>query len=161
VGSAKPADFAADGSQLLFNRCSATGNNVFFVVTGARVSGPNVLLNCTFEGDQGVQPHQRWATGLLVDNCRVRGGSIDLMNRGEMGSGHGWTMGWGVVWNCVADHFLVQQPPGAINWAIGSQGERKHRARPFDKTPFLPEGTYDAHGTPVAPASLYLAQLQE
>jgi hypothetical protein len=21
-------------------------------------------------------------------------GGIDLMNRGEMGSGHGWTMGW-------------------------------------------------------------------
>ena len=55
----------------------------------------------------------------------------------------------------------VQQPPGAVNWAIGSQGERKQRARPFAKEPFLPEGTFDAHGTPVAPASLYLAQLRE
>jgi hypothetical protein len=34
-------------------------------------------------------------------------------------------------------------------------------ARYFDTAPILNEGTFDAHGTPVAPASLYLAQLQE
>src|SRR5262249_22678280 len=73
--AATPADFAADGSQVLFLRCSAKGNNVFFFVTGAQATGPNVLLQCAFEGDQGIQPHQRWATGLLIDGCRVKGGS--------------------------------------------------------------------------------------
>jgi hypothetical protein len=160
-GAAKPADFAGDGSQLLFHRCTAKGNNVFFFVTGAQVIGPNVLLHCTFEGDQGIEPHQRWATGLLVDSCRVRGGAINLMNRGSMGSGHGWTIAWSVAWNCVADKLLVQDPPGAINWAIGCTGERKRRARPFAAEPLLPEGTYDSHGKAVEPASLYLAQLQE
>jgi hypothetical protein len=32
---------------------------------------------------------------------------------------------------------------------------------PFSKFPLLPEGIYDAHGTPVTPASLYLTQLAE
>ena len=32
--------------------------------------GPNVILNCTFRGQGSrVQPHMRWSTGLLVDNC--------------------------------------------------------------------------------------------
>lgn len=34
------------------------------------------------------------------------------------------------------------------------------RAMPFDKAPFLPEGTYDIHGKAVHPKSLYLAQLR-
>lgn len=44
---------------------------------------------------------------------------------------------------------------------IGGRGERARRAIPFDTIPYLPEGIYDAHGTPVTPASLYLAQLAE
>lgn len=37
--------------------------------------------------------HQRWATGLLINNCEVQDGGIDCMNRGAMGSGHGWAIG--------------------------------------------------------------------
>ncbi len=33
--------------------------------------------------------------------------------------------------------------------------------RPFGKSPNLPEGIKDSPGTPVAPQSLYLAQLAE
>ena len=160
-GSAKPADFSADGSQILFDRCSAVGTNLFYFVTGARVTGPVVLLNCAFSGGGWIQPHARWATGLLVDNCRVPEGGIDFMNRGEMGSGHGWTIGWAVAWNCVAKEFTIQQPPGAANWAIGCQGERRTAVMPFGHPPALPEGLFDSHGKPVAPASLYLAQLRE
>ena len=83
------------------------------------------------------------------------------MNRGSMGSGHGWAIGWTVAWNCKARSFLNQQPPGSANWVIGSIGEKQKRAIPFNTEPFLPEGIYDAHGTPVTPASLYLAQLAE
>lgn len=160
-GAAKPADLNGSGTQLLFNRCSITGDNLFFFGTGAKVTGPVVLLNCIFRGNGWIQPHQRWATGLLVDGCQVPDGGIDFMNRGIMGSGHGWSIGWAVAWNCKAKTFLNQQPPGAANWVIGSQGKRKKRAIPFDKKPFLPEGIYDAHGTPVAPLSLYLTQLSE
>ena len=160
-GAAKPADFSVSGGQVMFNRCASTGNNLFYFVTGARVTGPNVLLNCTFHGNGHIQPHARWATGLLVDGCQVPESGIDFMNRGEMGSGHGWTIGWAVAWNCVARSYIIQQPPGAVNWAIGCRGMREESGMPFGHKPNLPQGIFDSHGTPVAPASLYLAQLRE
>jgi hypothetical protein len=83
------------------------------------------------------------------------------MNRGEMGSGHGWAIGWAIAWNCKAKSYLNQQPPGAANWVVGSIGEKEKRAIPFDTEPLLPEGIYDSHGIPVTPKSLYLAQLSE
>jgi hypothetical protein len=161
IGAAKPADFNGSGAQILFNKCSVKGDNLFFFATGAKVSGPVVLLNCNFRGNGWIQPHQRWSTGLLVDECEVPDGGIDFMNRGEMGSGHGWAIGWAVAWNCKAKSFLNQQPPGAANWVIGSQGEQQKRAIPFDTLPLLPEGIYDSHGMVVTPKSLYLAQLSE
>jgi len=160
-GAAKPADLNGSGPQLLFNRCTITGNNLFFFGTGAKVTGPVVLLNCTFLGNGWIQPHQRWATGLLIDNCNVPDGGIDFMNRGEMGSGHGWAIGFAVAWNCKAKSYLNQQPPGAANWVIGSQGEQQKKAMPFHQDPLLAEGIYDSHGHPVAPQSLYLEQIEE
>jgi hypothetical protein len=160
-GAAKPADLNGSGQQILFNHCNITGDNVFYLATGAKVTGPVVLLNCVFKGTGWIQPHQRWATGLLIDGCEVPGGGIDFMNRGAMGSGHGWAIGWAVAWNCKAKSFLNQQPPGAANWVIGGQGEQQKKAIPFDKEPFLPEGIYDSYGVPVTPGSLYLAQLEE
>lgn len=161
TGAAKPADINGSGRQLLFNRCRITGDNMFFFGTGAKVTGPVVLLNCVFKGNGWIQPHQRWATGLLIDNCEVPDGGIDFMNRGAMGSGHGWSIGWAVAWNSKAKSFLNQQPPGAANWVIGGQGEKQKKAQPFNKDPFVAEGIYDAYGTPVTPGSLYLAQLAE
>jgi hypothetical protein len=103
----------------------------------------------------------RWATGALVDNCQVPDGGIDFMNRGIMGSGHGWAIGWAVAWNCKAKSYLNQLPPGSANWVIGSEGMPQKRAIPFDTIPYLQEGIYDSHDTPVSPSSLYLAQLSE
>jgi hypothetical protein len=162
LGASKPADFSFEGSQNLLNKCEATGGNTYFVWTSSLVPGPNVMLNCTFRGHGSrIQPHQRWATGLLVDNCTIADGGIDFMNRGVAGSGHGWTMGWGVAWNSIAKTYIIQQPPGAANWAIGCMGRREQTARLFDSNPVLEEGYFDSHGKPVAPQSLYLAQLTE
>ncbi|MDP9050541.1 MAG: hypothetical protein M3O31_07425 [Acidobacteriota bacterium] len=164
VGAAKPADFSANGTQILFDRCSATGDNVFYIAVGPGMQGPNVVLNCVFHGNGHVQPHQRWSTGILIDGCQVPEGGIDLMNRGAMGSGHGWTMGWGVLWNNVAKSYVVQMPPGSANWAIGNSGEQSLGKVPtFDpgpELPMLPQGIVDSQGTPVAPASLYIEQLR-
>jgi hypothetical protein len=160
-GSSKPAEFAPNGTQVLLDRCSVTGDNIWFIATGAGVSGPVVILNCTFRGDGRAESHQRWSTGMLYDNCRAPHGGIELRNRGSMGSGHGWSMGWGVVWNCTAQEYLVQNPPGAMNWLIGSIGEAKLAPRPFGSGPMLPQGTVDSPGKPVAPASLYLTQLKQ
>jgi hypothetical protein len=165
IGAAKSADFSVDGTQILIDRCNASEDNVFYIATGARQQGPNVVLHCVFHGDGHVQPHQRWSTALLVDSCEVPGGGIDLMNRGEMGSGHGWTMGWGVAWNNVAKSYVIQMPPGSANWGIGNRGEQKLEKMPtFDPGQailFPPQGIIDSQEKPVAPASLYLEQLKE
>jgi hypothetical protein len=160
-GSSKPAEFAPNGDQILLDHCSVNADNVWFVATGAGHSGPIVLLNCSFKGNGHIEGHQRWTTGMLLDNCRLPDGGIDFKNRGAMGSGHGWGLGWSVAWNCEAKSYVVQQPPGAFNWAIGCKGERLLLARPFDAGPKLPEGVFDSHEHPVAPRSLYLAQLAE
>ncbi|MDO8540059.1 MAG: hypothetical protein Q7S40_06410 [Opitutaceae bacterium] len=160
-GASKPAEFAPNGTQVLLDRCAVNADNVWFVATGAGVSGPMVALNCDFRGNGRAESHQRWSTGMLYDNCRAPDGGIELRNRGAMGSGHGWSMGWGVIWNCTTKEYLIQNPPGALNWLIGSTGHSGVSPRPFGSGPNLAVGTEDAHGTRVAPASLYLAQLQE
>jgi hypothetical protein len=160
-GSSKPAEFAPNGDQILLDRCSVNADNVWFVATGAEHSGPIVALHCTFTGNGHIEGHQRWTTGILLDNCELPGGGIDLKNRGSMGSGHGWGSGWSVAWNCVARSFVVQQPPGACNWAIGCEGARVQLARPFASQPELPSGIFDSHEHPVTPQSLYLTQLAE
>lgn len=160
-GSSKPAEFAPNGDQILLDRCGVNADNVWFAATGGGHSGPIVFLNCAFSGNGHIEGHMRWSTGMLLDNCSLPGGGIDFKNRGAMGSGHGWGIGWAVAWNCVAKNYVVQQPPGALNWAIGCVGESVALARPFDSAPLLPVGIFDSPGKPVAPQSLYLTQISE
>jgi hypothetical protein len=153
-GAGYPADFLFVGSQVLLNRCSSTGDGSFFVATLNSSATLNVALNCEFRGKGGIQPHMHWSTGLLLDSCHVPEGKIDFINRNTSGSGHGWAIGWGVAWNCVAKEYDIQQPPGAINWCIGCTG-------PLDKNSAQPGPWLSSPGTPVTPRSLYLAQLRD
>jgi hypothetical protein len=157
-GSAAPADFSLSGTQIFVNRCSVRGEGTWPVVTQAQVTGPIVVLNFS-SNERGVSPHQRWATGLLVDSAKLlnstaRTPGIAFSNRKTAGSGHGWDIGWAVAWNVTSPFLLVQQPPGAMNWCIGCIGE------PVE-TRDIPNGTFDSTGTAVLPASLYLEQLRE
>jgi hypothetical protein len=97
---------------------------------------------------------------LLVDGAEMPDADIDFMNRGIYGSGHGWTMGFGVVWNSVAHSLLIEQPPGSQNWAIGTSGTWARGVAPGATTLEAP-GAVDSPGAPVSPESLYLAQLCE
>jgi len=166
TSSAKPSDFALRGTQTLMLRCGSVGNDLFYVITGPRNQGPNVVLDSRFIGDGHVQPHQRWSTALLVDSTQVPQGGIDMMNRGEMGSGHGWTMAWGVVWNSSAATLTIQNPPGAANWLIGTSGDeltapmKIFGVRRRD-LPDLPRGISESANHRVLPESLYRAQLAE
>lgn len=87
-----PADFLIDGTQTLLHRCSTAGvesSESFTVATGAMVAGPNVALEHATSSDRHmIEPHARWATGVLVDDSLI--GSLSLVNRGSYGSGHGW-----------------------------------------------------------------------
>jgi hypothetical protein len=157
-GSAAPADFSIAGTQILLNRCSVMGEGTWPVVTQAQVTGPNVVLDFTAD-HAGVAPHQRWATGLLVDHSQLLGATakkqgVAFSNRGTAGSGHGWGTGWAVAWNVTSPYFQVLQPPGAKNWCIGCIGEAVPAAG-------LQNGIFDSPGAAVEPASLYLEQLRE
>lgn len=157
-GAAAPADFAIQGTQILLNRCGVTGEGTWPVVTQAQVTGPNVVLNFTAD-HAGVAPHQRWATGLLVDGAKLPGATerkqgLAFSNRNTAGSGHGWDIGWSVGWNVSSPFLLVQQPPGAMNWCIGCTG------KPV-KPGSTPNGIFDSPNAPVLPTSLYLEQLRE
>ena len=166
TSAARPFDFAINGTQVLVDRAAGTGDKVTYFATESRQQGPVVILNSVFHGDGNLEPHQRWSTGLLVDNCFVPDGGIHLINRGIMGSGHGWTIGWGVVWNSTASNFIIQQAPGTITWAMGNRGPLKSQAMPDGNggrvhgTP-LPSGIIESQGKPVTPQSLYLSQLAE
>jgi len=161
---AKPTEFACNGSQILFDRCTGSGDNTLYFATEAREQGPVVVLHCRFRGDGAIAPHQRWSTGLLVDNCEVRGGNIEMVNRGEMGSGHGWAIGWAIVWNSSALKIAMNTPPGTGIWSIGNRGDEINPLFPSFDSRFhasLASAIIESPGKPVMPQSLYLEQLRE
>jgi len=132
-----------------------------FVNNSTRPAGPNVFhesIATNANSDSG--PHQRWATGTLFDNITVQGNNINARNRGSFGTSHGWSGANMVVWNSTADSFIVQNPPTAQNWLVGSTGTI------VEDTTFGPQpsGNYDSHGTPVTTGgttSLYEAQAND
>jgi hypothetical protein len=158
--AAKPNDYALSGPQTLVSRSkSLNAGGVYYVLTHSGDTGPFVLLDYQATGGISVQPHQRWATGMLTDRSDVEGG-IEYMDRGYFGSGHGWTMGWGVAWNNTADTFTIQRPPGTQNWAIGYKGAILDMVEPGSS--YQPaRGIHESPNVFVQPGSLYLAQLCE
>ena len=139
-----------DGMGNLFQR-NYTRNGRHDYVTGSRVTGPNVFLDCYSDhmfSDTG--PHHRWATGLLFDN--IRAGEVRVRNRGSSGSGHGWAGNTTMFWNLhsVVGDIWVDSPKGGMNWGIGCEGRTQTGS-----------GFWDQWGTPVLPRSLYLQQLKD
>ena len=154
-----PADYTVTGTQILINKCSSTGNGVWPFVTQGSGTGPIVALGFFTAETRGVEPHQRWSVGLLTDNCSLPNATageqgIAYFDRGTDGSGHGWTMGWGVAWNDVTPYFLVTEAPGTLDWVIGGIGTQTSKSG-------QPNGIYDHFGSIVTPHSLYLEQLKE
>jgi hypothetical protein len=158
---AQPADISIDGQQILVQRSSsAVVSDVHFLITGSLTPGPIVFRDFTASGGtrDDSAPHQRWATGILYEAVNTPGAGLELQNRGYFGSGHGWSAGSSVLWNCSADQLLVQQPPGSQNWSIGCTGTQRIAAAPGNTQPEA-QGAIDSPGKLVSPRSLYLAQL--
>ena len=138
---------------LVMRSLSRSGRHDF--VTGADTPGPNVFLDDTgLESHADLGPHHRWATGTLFDRVRHesvgRDEIIGVYNRGNSGTGHGWSGAYQVFWNCVGDTHRVESPPHARNWSIGCQARRRQG-----------DGEFESFGEPVAPSSLYLQQLRD
>jgi hypothetical protein len=139
--------FNVDNSQMvLFQRClSVEGRHDY--VEGSNVPGPNVFLDSkAIMSHADTGPHHRWSAGGLFDNIDTSN-QINVRNRGNSGTGHGWAGASMVVWNSTASSMLIENPPGAQSWSIGCKGTQTG------------SGLRDSAGTPVWPRSLYLQQL--
>jgi hypothetical protein len=137
-----------DSHQVLVQRVQAdTGRHDF--VLGSLTEGPNVFLDATSlraYADSG--PHHRWATGALFDNVQTK--ALNLRNRGNLGTGHGWVAANSVVWRSYAEEMEIQSPPGATNWALGVSVQRP-----------TGDGPWDANAADLPVRSLFLKQLEE
>lgn len=153
--------FDLSGQLDMVTNSQANSGRHDFVNNSTRPPGPHVFHNSVSNNalnDSG--PHQRWATGTLFDNITVNGDNINVRNRGSFGTTHGWSGANMVIWNSQADGFIVQNPPTAQNWLIGSTGPV------INDTLYGPQpaGYVDAHGTPVTVGgtnSLYEAQFND
>lgn len=146
--------FSLNGQFCLVQRCY-TDHARHAEVTGAKVCGPNVFLDCLNENTHSdTGPHHRWAVGILWDN--LKGGPFNAQDGGNWGSGHGWRGALQVFWNCETSSICVQKPPTAQNYAVGCIG-KIDVGRFKDREP----GIYESHGKPVKPRSLYLKQLED
>jgi hypothetical protein len=148
--------FNNNGQLNLFVDCHASHGRHDFV-TGARIGGPNVYVNCTAKNSHGdIGPHHRWAMGTLYDNI-ITDGEINVRDRGNSGTGHGWAGVNQVLWNCKVKSAIVESPwVSGVNWAIGLQGE-KTKNRLGERPDGLWEGLNQED---LEPASLYYAQLK-
>lgn len=133
----------------LFQRCYIRAGRHDFV-TGARVTGPNVFVDCLAENTKSdIGPHHRWAVGTLYDN--IKGGAIRARNRTYSGTGHGWSGAQTLFWNVNASQDITTESPfGAKNWAIGS----------FAKS-YKGGGFFEHKNNTVTPRSIYYQQLEE
>lgn len=175
-----------DNSQLiLLDNCYARGGRHNYVSNGtSRVSGI-VVYNCKSEYSRtSSEGHRLWTQGMLFDsyedfNPAGTFGVLGFYNRNNMGSGHGYAMAHGVMWNANTrtpaefqanngynrtgnkGWFMNEKPPTAENYAIGCFGENGDPVRKYDNTAGRRTlGYTEGSNKPgLEPLSLYAAQL--
>jgi hypothetical protein len=99
----------------------------------------------------------------LFDNVAVSGNAINVQNRWTSGTGHGWAGANVVVWNSQANSFIMQAPPTAKGWLVGSTGTI-NAGNCHLGAGVTCAGYYDSHGTRVTAGgtqSLYQAQVND
>lgn len=155
-------------NNILFDRCYARNGRHHFVSNGVGSVSGFVVLNSISENPfAAAEGHRHWTTGMLFDNLTDIGTYpsaryvMGFYNRGDYGSGHGWSAAHSVLWNCDVSRpgrdasILVEEPPTAQNYAIGCKGVVE--TGPFDQSLGYVEGTNQS--AELVPNSLYEAQL--
>ncbi len=160
-------NFAVYRSQLvLFENNLATGGRHNYVGNGeAWDSGIVFLNNISQDAHTSSEPHRHWGQAFLYDNHIETGSSLRqlrlrLGNRGDFGTGHGWSAVHSVAWNCKMNRttVAVEKPPTAQNYAIGCEGNISGSAGSFQQ----PGGYIEGANVPgLYPSSLYLKQLAD
>ena len=148
--------FNNTGQLNLFTNCHTTDGRHDYV-TGARTCGPNVFYNCTAAKTHAdIGPHHRWSMGTLYDNIKTDG-EINVQDRGNWGSGHGWAGVTQVVWNCTVAKAAIQNPwASGKNYCIGLKGE-KYDGRLKGR----PDAEWEGQNQDgLQPPSLYMTQLK-
>lgn len=149
-------DTEAQSQLILFTGCQASNGRHNFISNGVQTTSGVVWHRCSGSGDSDSEGHRRWSQGLLFDTIsETSNGSINLINRGDYGTAHGWGNVHSVIWN-YNQTMRVQKPPTAQNYAI-SQAGRNNTGYPF---PGL-AGYSEIRSGELAPHSLYEAQLCE
>jgi hypothetical protein len=146
--------FNCNGQLNLIRKCFASGGRHDFV-TGSRVCGPNVFTRCKARNAfADIGPHHRWSSGTLYD-CIDTDGQINVQDRGNWGSGHGWAGVTQVLWSCKSPKTAIQSPwVSGKNYCIGLAGG-KYPGRLADR----PDGEWEGLNKPgLEPESLYEAQ---
>ncbi len=144
-------------SQLnLFTGCRATGARHSYISNGVSLSSGLVYHRCTQSGGGSEGGHRMWVQGVLYDNVTEQSnGQVLLINRGDMGTSHGWGAAHSTIWKSSAE-MLAQKPPTAQNYAFSNAGH--FRTSVYMPGPF---GIQELHSGNLVPASLYEAQLCE
>ena len=158
IGGLRRRVFYTAGQQTLFLRC-ASEEGIHDFGVGHAAAGPNAFVDCVSRdahGDSGTL--ESWASGVLFDGVKVRGGGLNLTHRGRDGQGVGWSAANSVLWNCEATEVAVMNPPGALNAAIGCRGELSGDG--IREDPRVQPGRDFHRAAPQTPASLYRAQLE-
>ncbi len=154
--------FAMDAQMSLVENSHAVDGRHDFV-TGSDVTGPIVFYNSTTSSTHAdAGPHHRWGSGLLFDNVMIGGNAINVQNRWTSGSGHGWAGANVVIWNSQANSFIMQAPPTAKGWLVGSTGTINAGNCHLDGASCA--AYYDSQGTRVTTGdgqSLYAAQVAD
>lgn len=172
-------NFCAESSQLiLFQDCLATKSRHGFIANGAALSSGNVVHRGMIREPRAhAEGHRQWSTGLLFDNIELEGRAgvipgwgdvgfdfLSFTNRGEYGSGHGWSAAHSVMWNCRSAGgsglSLLGRPPTAQNYAIGCA--MTISAAPAGTNGWATLGFVEPRrAEALEPASLYSAQLMQ
>ncbi|CAG8951160.1 hypothetical protein HYFRA_00007906 [Hymenoscyphus fraxineus] len=150
-GAGYAGGIGIEGTQILVSDCSAYGPldaKFYSIWTTTLTPGPNAIVRFTAQqSSMLIQPHMRWAHGLLIDNSTT---PLEFRNRATAGSGHGWPISGGVGWNVRGKFKLkVESPPLGVNWCIGCEGDKQTGTN----------GTFVEYGKQVSPGSLFEAQL--
>jgi hypothetical protein len=150
-------------NNILFKNCHATEGRHAFVSNGTSTVSGIVFTNCSSADDHtSSESHRRWGQGILWDKTSMNSNNttrvLGLYNRGDWGTGHGWSGTNMVAWNIEApgNQIVIQKPPIGQNYAIACNATVNNNG-PF----YHPAGWIEGTGENVIPASLYEAQLSE
>ena len=123
-----------------------------------------VWHNSSSDGDYSTsEGHRRWSQALLYDNITFTNPNtyrlLGLYNRGNFGTGHGWSATHSVAWNVNmpgSNAAVIQRPPQRQNYAIACEGVVSGLG-PFSH----PQGYVEDSGSEPLIASLYEQQLED